>query len=110
MRAVIFPGQGSQYVGMGLDFYNKFESVKKTFDIVDKTLGFSLTNIIFSKPNLQLVELIPNNHDSVKCKRISKILNFNYKRINLKQIDPSGVDGDIRIEISELNKILQSLD
>jgi len=54
MRAVIFPGQGSQYVGMGLDFYNKFESVKKTFDIVDKTLGFSLTNIILNGPESDL--------------------------------------------------------
>ena len=41
MRAVLFPGQGSQYVGMASDFYNKFDSVKKNFDIVDKTLGFS---------------------------------------------------------------------
>jgi len=28
MRAVLFPGQGSQYVGMGSDFYKKFDSVK----------------------------------------------------------------------------------
>ena len=46
MRAVLFPGQGSQYVGMGSDFYKKYDSAKKTFEIVDKTLGFSLTNII----------------------------------------------------------------
>ena len=31
MRAVLFPGQGSQYVGMGKDFYEKFDSVKKVF-------------------------------------------------------------------------------
>ena len=37
MRAVLFPGQGSQYVGMGLDFYNKFDSTKKFFEIVDNT-------------------------------------------------------------------------
>ena len=54
MRAVIFPGQGSQYVGMGSDFYNKFDSVKKTFEIVDKTLGFSLTNIILNGPDSEL--------------------------------------------------------
>ena len=29
MDAVLFPGQGSQYVGMGSDFYNKFDLVKK---------------------------------------------------------------------------------
>jgi len=36
MRAVLFPGQGSQYVGMGSDFYKKFDSVKKIFKIVDE--------------------------------------------------------------------------
>ena len=54
MRAVLFPGQGSQYVGMGSDFYKKFDSVKKTFEIVDKTLGFSLTNIILDGPEEEL--------------------------------------------------------
>ncbi len=54
MRAVIFPGQGSQYVGMGSDFYKKFDLVKKTFEIVDKTLGFSLTNIILDGPEEEL--------------------------------------------------------
>jgi len=54
MRAVLFPGQGSQYVGMGLDFYKKYDFVKKTFEIVDKTLGFSLTNIILEGPEEQL--------------------------------------------------------
>ena len=54
MRAVLFPGQGSQYVGMGSDFYKKFDSVKKIFDNVDKTLGFSLSNIILNGPEKEL--------------------------------------------------------
>jgi len=54
MRAVLFPGQGSQYVGMGLDFYKKFDSAKKLFEIVDKTLGFSLSNIILNGPESEL--------------------------------------------------------
>mgnify|MGYP003710662941 FL=1 len=41
MKAVLFPGQGSQYVGMGLDFYEKFDSVKVIFETVDKTLFIS---------------------------------------------------------------------
>ena len=35
MRAVLFPGQGSQYVGMGSDFYKEFESVRRDFKIVE---------------------------------------------------------------------------
>ena len=54
MRAVLFPGQGSQYVGMGSDFYKKSDSVKKIFEKVDKTLGFSLSNIILNGPETEL--------------------------------------------------------
>jgi len=54
MRSVLFPGQGSQYVGMGLDFYEKFDSAKKIFKIVDETLGFSLSNIILNGPEEKL--------------------------------------------------------
>ena len=54
MRAVLFPGQGSQYVGMGSDFYKKFDSTKKFFEMVDKTLGFSLSNIILYGPEAEL--------------------------------------------------------
>ena len=54
MRSVLFPGQGSQYVGMGLDFYEKFDSAKKIFKIVDETLGFSLSNIILNGPEEEL--------------------------------------------------------
>jgi len=54
MRAILFPGQGSQYVGMGSDFYGKFDSVKKIFETVDKTLNFSLSKIILNGPESEL--------------------------------------------------------
>jgi len=58
MRAVLFPGQGSQYVGMGSDFYKKYDLVKKIFSDVDNSLGFSLSKIILDGPKekLQLTE------------------------------------------------------
>ena len=61
MRAVLFPGQGSQYVGMGSDFYKKFDSVKKIFKTVDETLGFSLSNLILKGPEKEL-KLTQNTH------------------------------------------------
>jgi len=54
MRAVLFPGQGSQYVGMGSDFYKKFDLVKKIFSKVDDTLGFSLSKLILDGPEVEL--------------------------------------------------------
>ena len=58
MRAILFPGQGSQYVGMGADFYKKFDLVKNFFSTVDETLGFSLSKIILngSQEELQLTQ------------------------------------------------------
>ena len=55
MRAILFPGQGSQYVGMGSDFYEKFDSVKTVFKTVDKTLGFPLSNLILNGPEKELI-------------------------------------------------------
>ena len=54
MRAVLFPGQGSQYVGMGFDFYKQFESVKKTFEIVDNTLDLPISKLILNGPDSEL--------------------------------------------------------
>ena len=54
MRAILFPGQGSQYVGMGLDFYEKFNLVKNIFKTVDDSLNFSLSKIILNGPENDL--------------------------------------------------------
>jgi [acyl-carrier-protein] S-malonyltransferase len=48
--AVVFPGQGSQFPGMGKDFYEKYDKVKRVFDKADEVLGFSLTSIMFEGP------------------------------------------------------------
>ncbi len=54
MRAVLFPGQGSQYVGMGSDFYKEFDIVKKIFQKVDDSLNFSLSKLILNGPESDL--------------------------------------------------------
>ena len=56
MFSVIFPGQGSQLVGMGKDFFDKFDLVKKLFKEADDALEINLSKIIFEGPkdNLDL--------------------------------------------------------
>ena len=54
MFSVIFPGQGSQIVGMGKEFFEKHEIVKKLFKEADEILGFGLSKIILEGPKDKL--------------------------------------------------------
>ncbi len=54
MFSVVFPGQGSQMVRMGKEFFDKHDQVKKFFKDADDILGISLTKIIFDGPKDQL--------------------------------------------------------
>lgn len=47
MKAYIFPGQGAQFVGMGLDLYEKSSDAKMLFEQANAILGFSITNVMF---------------------------------------------------------------
>ena len=48
MKSYIFPGQGAQFVGMGLDLYEKSAEAKALFEAANGILGFSITDIMFS--------------------------------------------------------------
>ena len=54
MFSVIFPGQGSQLVGMGKEFHDKFGIVQDLFKEADDTLGFSLSSFILNGPKEDL--------------------------------------------------------
>lgn len=56
--AIVFPGQGSQSIGMGKEFYDSSPIAKEIFVQADKILGFSLTNLCFSEPEDKLKQTI----------------------------------------------------
>jgi len=56
--AYVFPGQGSQWVGMGHDLYHDFDSAKAVFEQADGALGFSLSQLCFEGPEDELRQTI----------------------------------------------------
>ncbi|AOW17404.1 [acyl-carrier-protein] S-malonyltransferase [Polaribacter vadi] len=56
MKAYIFPGQGAQFSGMGLDLYEKFPLAQEYFEKANDILGFSITDIMFEGTAEQLKE------------------------------------------------------
>jgi len=64
MFSVIFPGQGSQVVGMCKDFYSKYEIIKKLFHEADDILGFSISKLILEGPKEEL-DLTENTQPAI---------------------------------------------
>ena len=83
MNAILFPGQGSQIVGMGSEFYNKYEIVKKIFKDADERLGYKISNIILNGPEEKL-KLTQNTQPAILIVSYSifsvleKEYNFNF--------------------------------
>jgi len=64
MFSVIFPGQGSQIVGMGKEFHDKFDLVKKLFKEADETLNFPISKLILEGPKEEL-DLTTNTQPAI---------------------------------------------
>ena len=64
MNALLFPGQGSQVVGMGSEFYKEFNLVKKIFKEADEKLNYPISKIILQGPENEL-QLTKNTQPAI---------------------------------------------
>src|SRR5258705_12752595 len=68
--AYLFPGQGSQYAGMGKDLAERFPAASKVFEEADEALGFSLSRLCFEGPAEEL-QLTHNTQPAILATSIA---------------------------------------
>jgi len=70
--AFVFPGQGSQYIGMGKELYENFKVAKEIFDEADDTLHFSIKKICFQGPE-EMLRLTENTQPAILTASIASL-------------------------------------
>ena len=84
-KAFVFPGQGSQKVGMGKEIYDNFRSARDVFEEINDSLSKNLSDIIFNGPQ-EILTLTENAQPSIMCvsMAVMKVLEEEFK-VNTKK-------------------------
>jgi [acyl-carrier-protein] S-malonyltransferase len=94
--AILFPGQGSQYAGMGRELYEKYPAARAVFDEADAALGFSLSRLCFEGPEDRL-KLTENTQPAILTTSIAA-----YRILEERGVRPDFVAGHSLGEYSAL--------
>ena len=84
MISLVFPGQGSQYIGMGKDFSNNFPIAKEVYNEVDDILGFSLSKLIFNG-QIEDLTLTKNAQPAIMATSIAILRTLEKEGFNIKK-------------------------
>ena len=68
--ALLFPGQGSQFIGMGKDFYDQYESAKSVYNELDLALNRPLSDLIFNGSDID-ISLTTNSQPAIMATSIA---------------------------------------
>lgn len=85
MTVFVFPGQGSQFVGMSKDFYDNFDIAKQTFQLIEDTAKIDIKKIIFNNDD-NLLNITQFTQLAIFCTSIS-IFNVLKQEIDLKSLN-----------------------
>ncbi len=83
MISLVFPGQGSQYIGMGKDFSNNFPIANEVYNEVDEVLGFSLSELIFNG-QIEELTLTKNAQPAIMATSIAILKTLEKEGFNIK--------------------------
>ena len=99
MKSLVFPGQGSQYVGMGKDLLDSFPEIKVTFEEVNDALDQNLSTLMFDGPEDKLI----------LTEKYFTQWNVSNPKIGVAALNPHASDGGL-IGNEEFDEILPAID